>query len=188
MSSKTEICNLALKRLGQGKIASLDEMSVAGVACNDLYDLSRRSVLAMHTWRFACKRATLSLLDETPDGYQYAYALPADCIHVFAVEPIFSNPPIEFKVFGDALWTGDPNGKIQYIWDIEDTNKFDPLFISALAWYLAADLVPSVTGKLDQQQAMLSGFGAVLRAAKGASAAAAKQPSRTGMDIRNSRQ
>ncbi len=187
MTSKTDICNLALLRLGQGQISNITELSPAGVACSTLYDLSRRAVLAMHPWRFAQKEVTLAVKAETPDSYAYSYLIPSDCITVVGISPFHSVPPIEFETFGNAIWTNTAEADARYIWDIEDCNKFTPLFVSALAWYLAADLVPTITGKLDQQSAMLQGFGAALRSAGGANGNAAKQPSRTGQDIKNSR-
>ncbi len=188
MTAPADICNLALARIGQGKISSLAEQSAAAVACNDLYDSARRAVLAMHSWRFATKIDTLAPIDEVVPGYSFSYAIPSDSIHVIGLEPISRVPSIEFRVVGDALWTDDATGQIVYVWDQEDCNTFDPIFISALAYYLAADLAPVLTGKIDIQSGMLNAFGVTLRTAKGANAAQSRQPNRTGQEIRNSRQ
>jgi hypothetical protein len=188
VTAKVDIFNLALTRIGQSKVATDTEQSAAGFACRDNYDVARRAVLAMHPWRFALKTATLALRDETPENYSYSYTLPSDNIQVIGVEPIHTTPPIEFEEFGEALYTDDGTGTVRYVWDITDVNKFDPLFVSALACHLAADIAPVLTGKLDQQQMMLQWFGVLLRSARGASAAAARQPSRTGQDLKTSRQ
>lgn len=189
MASKVSICNLALRRIGQRKIQSLAELSPEGVACNDLYDDIRRIVLAFHPWRFAVKNATLAPLSGTILGqkYSYAYTIPADCIRVICVEPLSTVPPIEFEVVGTELRTNDPTGEVRYIWDIEDPTAFDDLFINAFAYHLASDLAPLITGKMDLQAGMLNAFSVTLRAATGVSAAQARQPSRTGQTIKNSR-
>lgn len=189
MASKVEICNLALTRIGQRKIQALTEQSAQGVACADLYDLSRRAVLEMAPWRFAMKTGVMAVRDEDLTDYDYSFTVPADCIRVVLMNPSAaeSSTPIQFEVFGEALWTNDPTGEIRYVWDIEDTAKFSPAFVSALAYYMAADLAPIVTGKMDMQSGMLNAFSVTLRAASGVSASQARQPNRTGLDIKNSR-
>ncbi len=189
MSSKVDIANLALKRLGQRKIASLAELSVEGIAANDLYDITRRTVLEAHPWRFAGKIATLPLRNETVPGYMFSYQLPADCIRVLCMEPSASETAraIQFEVFGEALWTNDATGQIRYIWDIEDSSRFSPLFVNAFAYHLAADLAPTITGKEALATQLMGGFSAALRVAAGASASNARQPDRTGKDLKDSR-
>jgi hypothetical protein len=189
MASKVSICNLALARIGQRKIQALTEQSPEGVACNDLYDVVRRIVLAYHPWRFAVKNQTLAAIAGTVAGqkYGYAYQLPADVIRVVCIEPVSTVPAIEFEVVGETLRTDDPTGEIRYIWDVEDPNRFDTLFINCFAYHLAADLAPLITGRPDQQAGMLNAFSVTLRAAAGISGGEARQPSRLGQDIRNSR-
>ncbi len=189
-TSKTDIANLALSRLGQRPIAALSEQSAEGVVCNDKYDLCRRITLAYHTWRFAVKNVTLAPISQTTvagQKYLYEYTIPSDCIRVVGVEPISANPPIEFEKVGDVLRTDDSTGEIRYIWDVTDTNDFDMLFVDALAWKLAAEIAPTIVGKIEVQNACLQAFSAALRSGAGASAGAARQPERTGQDIKNSR-
>ena len=63
MASEVEICNLALAHLGdEATVASIDppEGSAQAEHCQRFYPVSRNSLLEMHDWAFATKRATLA--------------------------------------------------------------------------------------------------------------------------------
>lgn len=61
--SDTEICNMALARIGINKfISSIDDNNSRAEACKTFYASSRDRVLEMFPWSFAVKRAALSVL------------------------------------------------------------------------------------------------------------------------------
>ena len=53
--TKEEIINLALTRIGESPVTSLDEGSTAARTAELLYDTSRRAILRDFDWSFATK-------------------------------------------------------------------------------------------------------------------------------------
>lgn len=86
MSSKVDICNLALIEARYDEtIESLDERSVAAERCKRLYDVCRKEVLCSYPWSFATKFKELARVGEDVDGYKCAYAYPGDCLRIAAL-------------------------------------------------------------------------------------------------------
>lgn len=80
--SWVDVCNTALRAIGMGRIANLNEGSPSALACADLLGDAVSSVCsASDDW--ACLRARAQLQVDasyTPiNDYLYAYLLPADC-------------------------------------------------------------------------------------------------------------
>ena len=83
MASKLEIVNIALARLGESPIQSLTEDSVPARVVSLLFDSARRSALRDYNWSFAIRSDSLARMAALPDemfDFQYAYALPPDCL------------------------------------------------------------------------------------------------------------
>lgn len=91
MASEVDICNLALSHLGDSAtVSSIDppEGSPQAGRCARWYPIARDLVLEEDEWSFVTRRAPIALLDAAPpSGWQYAYALPADCVKPWAVLP-----------------------------------------------------------------------------------------------------
>lgn len=90
MSSEVEICNLALSHLGDtATVASINppEGSAQAEHCARYYPIARDTLLEMHTWSFATRRATLALLTETMEQWLYIYAMPSLVVSVISVLP-----------------------------------------------------------------------------------------------------
>lgn len=86
MTSKTEICNLALIEAGYDEtITNMDERSVSAERCNRLYDVCRKEILVGYPWVFASKFVSLARLKETIEGFDYVYAYPDDALRVVNV-------------------------------------------------------------------------------------------------------
>lgn len=88
MASDIDICNLALAHLGDNAtIASLDppEGSAQAEHCARFYPMARDTLLDMHRWGFASKRAILSNLTMPWSTWQYCYGLPSDCMSAVAI-------------------------------------------------------------------------------------------------------
>ncbi len=154
MASEVDICNLALAHLGdRATIASIDppEGSTQAEHCARFYPIARDTLLEMHAWRFATRRATLadiSLVAEVPSGWTYAYALPSGCLRVISVLPPEAQSDDETQDFEaevgsngqGAIYTDQEDAVARYIARVTDTTKFSPLFVDALAWLLASHL------------------------------------------------
>jgi len=160
MANDVEICNLALTRLGVATIASINDKLRQGIVLKDFYNLSRDAALREHDWQFARRRKPAALLPDVYDGWDLAYAYPADCL---AVREIF-NPAkrvtgklIEFEIgLGNdsntvVIMTNQPEARLIYTAKVVNSVVFDALFVDALAWRLAADLVQPLTGSDSKQ-------------------------------------
>lgn len=150
MTGEVEIINLALARLGESPVQSLDEGSVPANRAKLLYPSERRAVLRSYNWGFALRNATLARLAEEPVGFRFAYALPADCLRVVRCWEKRTQCPVGCDVRGSRLLT-DTDGTvcIEYVADIDDASLFDAKFSEALMYKLASALAMSVKGSTE---------------------------------------
>jgi hypothetical protein len=165
MPTVTDLCNLALARLGESAtitdIAPPDG-SVQAEHCAMFYPVARDAVLELMRPRFAIRRATLALLDRDAHGWQYCYAAPAGLLSVLALLPASAKSGAATQPFiresdedGTPLILADTEGAaLSYVGREEDPGKFSPLFTDALAWRLASDLAgPLLKGDAGAAQA-----------------------------------
>lgn len=147
--SDTDICNLALGHLGEARVSSLNEDTVAARACALHYEQQRDQVLRSHRWNFAQRRVTLSQLSTAPAfGWSYQYELPADCLRVLEVNGSEFGDVIsdEYVIEGRILLTDADAVNMVYTRSIEDVGQFDALFVEALAVKLAVALSETIRG------------------------------------------
>lgn len=165
MASEVDICNLALTRLGDDRITTLDEGTKAAELCSLHYPMARDAVLRAHPWNFAIRRATLALSATTPNHeFQYQFALPTDpyCLKVLRTDweangisatAIYGFPGIygtsgalvTYRIEGRFLLCNETSVMIEYIARITDPEQFDQLFTDVVAQRLAAELAIPVT-------------------------------------------
>jgi hypothetical protein len=137
MASETDICNIALIELGEEQIMSLTEGSKAARLCNLVYDDTRDAVLREHPWNFSIKRVELAKLTTNPAfEYDSQFQLPSDCLRVVRTDDSLD----PYRVEGNKLLSYNDSVKIEYISRIEDTSRFDSLFVEVLAVRIAAKL------------------------------------------------
>lgn len=160
MSSKTQICNVSLIRLGVTKlIANVDtENSNNARAFRAIFDDERDFTLADFPWPFADTYAALGLVDgsetePTNFDWRYAYRMPSDCMTPLrlsterdgrkAPEP----PPWKVGQDDDGLliFTDEPDAVLEYTQRVTNVGRFDPIFRSALSWRLATPLAGALS-------------------------------------------
>lgn len=157
MASKVEIVNLALNKLGQRPISSMDENTTAARSALLVYDSVRRQVLQSYSWAFAVRSEKLSLKASVPVDYRYAFQLPADFLRAISlrsnVQTNHSNDtPDERKQYvirGRELLSNSPAVVLEYVADVTDESLFDSRFIEAFVLKLASELAVPVGGKTD---------------------------------------
>jgi hypothetical protein len=169
--NQTAICNLALLRLGIAQpIADITENSVAGRACNAVWEQCIRSMLRERPWSFAVRQVDLALVGQQLfSDWFYTYRYPTDYIVVNRVNPTLtasgatsvaltvdaSNLPqtYPFQIGSDAsgrlIHTDVDDAVAIGTVYITDTALMDPEFTSALAWYIAAEIAMSLTKNKD---------------------------------------
>jgi hypothetical protein len=147
MTSKTDICNRALIKLGKATIRDIDtDESPQGTLCKAVYVLMLDEVLRQAEWNFAVNRQALNKDASGSPLYEWAYRfiLPTvpPVIKIISVE---NNVP--FKIEGNYLVSNSDNIKLKYIGRITDPNLYDSLFINALVLRLAYEISFSLTSQ-----------------------------------------
>lgn len=170
MATRIDIANLALIRASVQRIGDFAEESEPARHVRALWDSSRDAVLRSHPWGFARKRVYPALLDETPSGWEYAYARPADCLLIRMVVNPSSDAPDQAVKWEEglsedgsriAILTDEEDAEIEYTARVENVALWDSVFVEAFTWRLAADLVATLKGDAGiarglQQQAMMA--------------------------------
>jgi hypothetical protein len=140
MSSNVQLCNKALRRLGEDPIIALDNNTIWGRRCSSALPEVTRTVLTMDAWRSVTKRVELAAESETPLGYQSAYLLPADCLRLGALK---LGQYTDWAIEGNKILTKQPKDsslQILYVYEEFDTNKYTAPLFDAIAYGLAHEL------------------------------------------------
>lgn len=154
MASWVKIANLALRRLGAERIASLTEDSENARAVNDCHDTVRDYVLRLHPWNCAMERASLAANATAPAfGYAVQYTLPTDpwCLRVWRIGSGSGalarlDSSLEYKVEGRKILTDVAAPlKILFIKRITDPELFDAALTVCIAAHIAAEIAYRVT-------------------------------------------
>ncbi|MNZ74579.1 hypothetical protein D3C78_930300 [compost metagenome] len=162
MSSVIDVCNMALYRIGNStRIDDLSEASVEAEVCSQFYESCRDYVLrADCDWGFATAFSQLAEVPANPNPeFTYAYAVPNDCIRVRRiVNPAFPEgawpdewrchmpelPRIKFRIINGTsqrlISTNVSPATLEYTLKVESPEMFDPMFVSALSWWIAAQI------------------------------------------------
>lgn len=149
--TQVEIVNIALARLGESPIQSLNEGTVPANMAKVFYDPARRATLRDFNWNFSLTTARLAKLVETPVDFRCAFSLPADCLKAIRLRregaPDFSDPSgIRFAVRGGLLCTDEEAAFLEYVADVDDPARFDDKFVEAFSYKLASELAMPVKG------------------------------------------
>lgn len=164
MASEVDICNLALSHIGDSAIVQAinpPDGSVQAEKCQRFYPIARDNVIEMHNWRFALRRtATLAAVQNDSGSWQYAFALPNECLKPIAVllpGEIDDTNGQDFTVetLSDGslvLYTNVQFPDLRFLAKITDTTKFSPICVSVISWLLASYLAgPILKGKTGMQ-------------------------------------
>lgn len=167
--NSTDICNMALSRLGKYRISSMDEQTEAGRQCKLFYEATRQRLLREYNWGFAKRKEKLTLLDKFDPDWPYVYAYPNQCICVrkvftcFETEDAYGNDRVvrhrngreDEKEKFDIIQVSDnvrgigcdlQKAWLEYTYDVVDTKIFPPDFVEALTHLLAYNMALSLTG------------------------------------------
>ena len=135
-AGKVKLINIALSRIGDAPIISLEEAKPQARKAVAFFNNSRRTMLRKHPWNFAIHEVELARLPDAPSfEYAYAFQLPADYLRVVKIHNTRRH-----KVQGRNILTDETVCKLVYVRDIEDPALWDAAFADAFAWQLAADM------------------------------------------------
>jgi hypothetical protein len=147
----TTICNLALSRIGDQQIMSLDDPSMEARMCKLVYSPTVSELLRLRDWRWAMGLASLSQNAVDPDfDWAYSYALPNDFGRVVAFNN-FDNlsAVIAYEIHGKNILTDEATAQLAYIKDSGDPNLFDAVFTECLVLRIASKLAKPLGGSMD---------------------------------------
>lgn len=144
MPSKVDLCNSALRKIGESAIIALDNNTLWGQRCNSALPEIIDDVLRMDFWRCCIGRAQIPKLSQEPIGeFNAEYPLPADCIRVAAI-----------KINRYNQWSIEQNSilcnvesplEIMYVKRIDDPNVYTAELYQLMAMRLAVELMPYAT-------------------------------------------
>lgn len=153
----TDICNLALDIMKEAEITNLENDNrpiVRWMKRN--FDISRDSLLSRYDWNFALGRALLAENSDKPAfGWAHKYTSPADALRILPLTTCGKSEgtPIRHEVEGPFILTDAPGPiRCRYIFRNEDYDRYPPVFVEALASYLAMKCGHWVTGKVSYVQ------------------------------------
>lgn len=157
MFTKSEICNLALSRLGdKNEVYSLEQPTTQiEKIFAKWYDVTRRAALRRMMPSFARTRRLIALSNYKPDfGYEYAYQYPSDCVKVLGIGNLdeFQN---DYSVEGGYILTNTlyENGlPVRYVEDVRDLGRFTDNFIELFSFMLAYNVAPEITESTSKLQ------------------------------------
>jgi hypothetical protein len=178
MASDVDICNTGLSHLGaRAQISAISppDGTVEAGYCARFYPIARRELLESYPWSFATTRVLLAEVTNPSTVWDYAYALPSDCLKplrvlsqtaattLYGIVDLYDDLPAlrfedslseresaDFVVEGDVILTNEPEAVMVYRYDVIDTSKYSPAFVSAagmlLAGYLAGPIIKGMDG------------------------------------------
>lgn len=156
MSSKVQICNLALSRLGASRITSLSDNTTEAKLCKTFFDDIADEVMMRGPWNSTVSLKALNKTSNTPAfGFDSEFQLPTDpfCLRVLNINEDIPGT-YEFIISGDKLLVSLSAVKVKYIGRVTDTEKYDPMLRAAIVSRLAAELSLAITGSASVQERM----------------------------------
>ena len=152
--SALDICNIALSKLGESPILSINaNATLPQRMCYLHYHPVRREVLCVNRWSFAVKKATLHSSEQGGSAeHAVPHTLPTDCLRVLEV----GSPGWTLR--GRCIFCPAPDVTLRYIADIEDTSLFDPLFVEAFALRLACKMCIPLVNSTTMRQSLLEEY------------------------------
>lgn len=167
MASETDICNIALSRIGHTRqIVDISEASNEADLCRLHYTISRDSLLRSHPWNFAVQRQALAASGTTPSfEFDNAFTLPVNCLKVLRTSWEAAGYDVEYRIEGRSLLTSEATVSIEYVAKITDPAQFDAMFVDLLAQKIAAEVaMPLINDGRVAQGAMQAFIGKLTEA------------------------
>lgn len=157
MASQTDICNLALRKLGAARISSIEDGTEQANILADIYTSCLESELAAHPWMFAAARALIPADAAAPAfGWARSYPLPAGYLKMIEVGSwwvFYAGCDGPYAIEGRAVLTDQASPlKIRYVQRITNAGALPPCFVQAFACRLAAESAEPITQNMSKRQ------------------------------------
>jgi hypothetical protein len=157
MTSRTEICNIALAELGSQLILDITDISGSAPLCDAIYDSVVNEVISSGRWASCTFRAQLSLTaEQNPFQYTYGFSLPEDPKCLVVIETDL--PGEDYLVEGRTLLSNRPAVSIRYRGRPGDESTFEPSLVRAISLRLKAALAYPLTGSGAKEERCLDEY------------------------------
>lgn len=167
MTSKTDICNLALSAaMARSKITAIaSDTSEEARICNLWYDHVLNHLIRAARWNFARETEALSLAGTPSSGsWRYRYTLPANYLRAWYMEGFGA-----FTISGQNILTNiasEYEPVLVYSGLVANPDNWDASFRMAMVYALAAHICGPLTGKVKQGQVLIGQANALVQAAR----------------------
>jgi hypothetical protein len=169
--TKTDVCNLALAKIGERSITSIDNPNDKNAREAKLhYGQVRDEVLRAHLWSFALQsvvieaEATTEELTAELAGWDHGFLLPADFLKLEKITGDgrkLDKFRMQRITAGRALLADAEELTLHYVARLDDPDEYDPLFTAALVTLLASRLARAITGSEQLEGSLLQRYEAV---------------------------
>lgn len=165
MTSKTDICNMALLEIGQPPITDITDGSADAVTCSLVFDNVVDSVVASKYWSKVRQRAELAPLVDPPE-YEFTtqFQLPADFLQELSINDRDIGD-IEYAIEKDKLLISTSSVFIKYIQRQPNPELWGIQLQTAIIYLLSARIAYKITGDAKLQEMKYGLYQAWTRAA-----------------------
>jgi len=182
MASEVNICNMALTRLGQQRIASLTQTGLGAELSNLYYEPTVEELLGAYEWPFAISRKQLTASAESNiSNYSYIYVLPNDYLRILTLLDVddYSEVETEWLVEGRKLLTNITPCYIKYLKIPQSPSDFPQSFIEALYLRIATKMCIKMTQDQSLMNMLYQEYMAAMQSAMGEQGANSKSMAET---------
>lgn len=164
----TDVCNLALAKIGEKSITSIDNPNDKNAVQAKLhYTQVRDEVLRAHLWSFALATVVLEPEAESEEltaqlaGWDYAFLLPADFLKLEMITADgrkLDKFRLQRITAGRAICADAEEITLRYVARLADPTEYDPLCVAALVTLLASRLARAITGSEELEAQLLQRY------------------------------
>jgi hypothetical protein len=154
-TADVDVCNEALRLLGEAAIGAFDEGTDLANTCNTLYAPAIEGLIALHPWRFSMRMQQLSRQAAAPlTQWSYAHAEPPDMLvlrALYASTAVGAGAVTDFERLDGDVLSNQPDLWAHYQVAAAPT-AWPPLFRTLARYALAAEFAVPVTASLSAAQ------------------------------------
>lgn len=140
MLTKLDLCSMALLKLGEKPLTSLNADSASAQLSRTLYDITIDALLSGHPWRFATQK--LSIEKNQDDEF----VVPENVLRVLHCSG---------QLLGHQIFSNANNVKMLAVMRVE-ADKFPSYFVSLAATKLAMEFCVPLTGNQQNLRTLIS--------------------------------
>lgn len=146
LASVVSIVNTALIRIGEQPILALSDNSRPARLATHFYPTVRDTVLTIHPWNEATKRAVLASSGSGEAwGFANLFPLPADFLRLLDVsDDDHVHHDIRYRVEENGIVSDETDFNLRYIFRLEDPSKMSDGLKTVISLRLSAELADAM--------------------------------------------